>query len=58
VALLRKIASHHSGFREAVLADARITLRHRGQREVLLSGLDTAIQILRATSSGPQSSRK
>jgi hypothetical protein len=48
-ALLRKIASRHPGFREAVLADARVTLRYRGEREVLRSGLDAAIQILRLT---------
>jgi hypothetical protein len=49
VALLRKIASRHPGFREAVLDDPRVTLRHRGEREVLRSGLDAAMQILRLT---------
>jgi serine O-acetyltransferase len=46
-ALMREIASRHPGFRAAVLADARVTLRHRGEREELRSGFDAAIQILR-----------
>jgi serine O-acetyltransferase len=46
-ALMREIRSRHPGFREAVLADARVTLRHRGEREELRSGLDAAIQVLR-----------
>lgn len=46
-ALMREISSRHPGFREAVLADARVTLRHRGEREELRSGLDATIQVLR-----------
>ena len=46
-ALLREISSRHPGFREAVLADARVTLRHRGEREELRGGLDSVIQVMR-----------
>jgi serine O-acetyltransferase len=45
--LMREIRVRHPGFREAVLADARVTLRHRGEREELRSGIDAAIQVLR-----------
>jgi serine O-acetyltransferase len=48
-AFLREIASRHPGFREAVLADARVTLRHRGEREEFSSAADALIQVLRLT---------
>jgi serine O-acetyltransferase len=46
-ALMSEIRSRHPGFREAVLADARVTLRHRGEREELRFGLGAAIQVMR-----------
>jgi serine O-acetyltransferase len=46
-ALLREIASRHPSFREAVLRDARVTLRHQADPEELRSGLGAAIQVLR-----------
>src|SRR5215204_4143404 len=45
--LMSGIRSRHPGFREAVLADARVTLRHRGEREELRGGLDSVIQVMR-----------
>jgi serine O-acetyltransferase len=45
--LMKEIRSRHPGLRDAVLADARVTLRHRGEREVFGSSLDAAIQVLR-----------
>jgi hypothetical protein len=35
------------GFREAVLADARITAAHRFERHAFRGALDTAVQIAR-----------
>lgn len=46
-ALLREIASRQPGFREAVLADARVTLRQQAEPEELRPGIAAAIQILR-----------
>jgi serine O-acetyltransferase len=43
----RSIRARHPGFRAAVLADARITAHHRGERHEFRSPLDAAIQILR-----------
>ena len=44
---LEEIRSRHPGFRESVLADARVTLRHRAEPEELGSGLDAARRVLR-----------
>jgi serine O-acetyltransferase len=46
-ALMRDIRSRHPGLREALVADARIALVHRGEAYVPQSGVDTAVQILR-----------
>ncbi len=43
----RSIRARHPGFRAAVLADARITARHRGERHEFRSRLDAAVQVLR-----------
>jgi serine O-acetyltransferase len=45
-ALLREIRSRHPGFREAVLADARVALRHQAEPEELRSGLEAVIQLV------------
>jgi serine O-acetyltransferase len=45
--LMKEIRARHPGLREAILADARVTLRHRGEREEFESRLDTAVQVLR-----------
>jgi serine O-acetyltransferase len=45
--LMGDIRSRHPRLREALLADARVTLRHRGEREELDSRLDAAVQLLR-----------
>ena len=44
---MSEIRARHPGFREGVLADARVTIRHRGEREELRSGLDGVLQVLR-----------
>jgi serine acetyltransferase len=41
------IRSRHPGFREAVVADARITAQHRFERHQFRSPLDTVLQVLR-----------
>ena len=46
-ALMREIASRHPDFREAVLADARVTLRHQAESQELRSGLEGFVQVLR-----------
>ena len=46
-ALMRAIRSRHPRFREAVIADARITARFRGERSEFTSTLDTIVQVLR-----------
>jgi serine O-acetyltransferase len=43
----RALRARHPGLREAVVADARVTLLHRGERSELRSGADAARQILR-----------
>ena len=43
----RGIRGRHPRFRQAVLADAQITARHRGERHEFRSRLDAAAQILR-----------
>lgn len=46
-ALMSEIASRHPGFREAVLADARVTLHHQAEADELRDGLAGLIQVLR-----------
>ncbi len=46
-ALMSEIVSRHPGFREAVLADARVTLRHQAEAEELRPGLAGLVQVLR-----------
>jgi len=46
-ALMSEIRARHPGLREALVADARISLLHRGERYELRSRADAAIQILR-----------
>jgi serine O-acetyltransferase len=46
-ALMSEIRARHPGLREALVADARISLLHRGERHELRSRADAAIQILR-----------
>ena len=41
------IRARHPRFRDAVIADARITARFRGERSEFRSSLDAAVQILR-----------
>jgi serine O-acetyltransferase len=41
------LRSRHPRFREALVADARLTARHRGERFDFRSGLDTIVQVLR-----------
>jgi serine O-acetyltransferase len=43
----RSIRSRHPGLRQALLADARVTARHRGERHEFWSRLDAATQIVR-----------
>jgi serine O-acetyltransferase len=43
----RQVRARHPTFRHALVADARITARHRGEREHFRSGADAAIQVLR-----------
>ena len=43
----REIRSRHPRFREAVVADARITARFRGERFEFRSPLDAALQVIR-----------
>jgi serine O-acetyltransferase len=46
-AFLRELRGRQPGFREAILADAEITARQRGERDRFHSKLDAAAQILR-----------
>jgi serine O-acetyltransferase len=46
-ALMSDIRARHPGLCEALVADARISLLHRGERHELRSRADAAIQILR-----------
>lgn len=41
------IDAHQPGFREAVVADARITARYRGEHEDFRSGWEAALQVTR-----------
>jgi serine O-acetyltransferase len=43
----RAIRARHPGLREALVADARMTARHRGERFEFRSTADTVVQILR-----------
>ena len=45
--MMRGLRSRHPALREALVADARSALMHRGQRSELRPGADTVIQILR-----------
>lgn len=45
--LMRDLRARHPGFREAVVADARITAANRGERHVFTGSLDTALQVVR-----------
>ncbi|MEK6272606.1 MAG: hypothetical protein AABM42_08170 [Actinomycetota bacterium] len=45
--LMREIRSQHPGLREALLADARVTAAHRGERHEFHSRADAVIQVLR-----------
>ena len=44
---MRGIAARHPRFREAVIADARLTAHFRGERADFESPLDTVLQVLR-----------
>jgi serine O-acetyltransferase len=46
-AFWRALRSRHPGFREALVADARVTALHRGERYEFRTDLDAAIQIAR-----------
>jgi serine O-acetyltransferase len=43
----RQIRARHPGLREAILADARVTAAHRGERAEFRSRLDAVTQVLR-----------
>jgi serine O-acetyltransferase len=45
--LMSEIRGRHPGLRNALVADARVALLHRGERSELRPGADTVIQILR-----------
>jgi serine O-acetyltransferase len=45
--LWREIRARHPGFRDAVLADARITAHYRGERHEFRSPLDALVQVVR-----------
>jgi serine O-acetyltransferase len=45
--LMRDIRARHPGLREALVADARVALLHRGERHEFRSGADAAVQVLR-----------
>jgi serine O-acetyltransferase len=45
--LIDEINSRHPGFRDAVLADARVTASFRGERAEFRPGLDSFLQVLR-----------
>ena len=45
--LIREIRARHPGFVEAVIADARVTARYRGERGEFGSTFDAVIQVLR-----------
>ena len=45
--LMREIRSRHPRLRDAVVADARVTLLHRGERHDLRPGWDSLLAVLR-----------
>src|SRR5919204_3311568 len=45
--LMRERSSRHPGLRKALVADARVTAAHRGERQEFRSRADAALQILR-----------
>ena len=45
--LMSDIRARHPRLREALVADARVALLHRGERHELRSGADAALQVLR-----------
>jgi serine O-acetyltransferase len=45
--LMRELRSRHPGVRDALLADARVTAMHRGERHKFRSRADAALQVLR-----------
>src|SRR5919204_1170844 len=45
--LMRERSSRHPGLRKALVADARVTAAHRGERQEFRSRADAAAQILR-----------
>jgi serine O-acetyltransferase len=45
--LMDDIRARHPRLRDAVLADARVALLHRGERDTFRSGPDAAMQVLR-----------
>jgi serine O-acetyltransferase len=45
--LMHEIRSRHPGLRKALLADARVTAAHRGERHEFHSRADAVIQVLR-----------
>lgn len=46
-AMMQEVRSRHPALRQALVADARVALLHRGERFELQPGADTLIQILR-----------
>jgi serine O-acetyltransferase len=46
-AVMRQIRARHPGLREAIVADASMTARHRFERHEFHGSLDKAIQVLR-----------
>ncbi len=46
-AMMKDVRARHPGLRQALVADARVALLHRGERFELQPGLDTLLQILR-----------
>jgi serine O-acetyltransferase len=44
---MRALRARHPGFREAVVADLRVTAFHRGERSEFTSGPDVLVQVLR-----------
>ena len=44
---LRALRARHPGFREALMADAKITAAYRGERHEFRSPVDAAVQLLR-----------
>jgi serine O-acetyltransferase len=45
--LMGDIRARHPAFWHAVVADARVTARHRGERDTFHSGVDAAMQVVR-----------